>query len=178
MESLSSRINSTNLTRCNFISQKGSSISAKWFFFVPFWIAFVSDSQEQCLFLNAIQLFARCIYIQQVGPQKRFTSTAGCKILFTFTSRTGPVRASFRRKTQPWFGADGNIKGNLKRVGLKAFNSVKTGTIKAGLTLKNMAIRPFQLMRSAYNAIKSPRPIVSTMKTNLANGCVLCRCHS
>ena len=53
-------------------------------------MTFVSDSQEQCPFLSAFQLFARCIYISQVGPQKRFTFTAGGKILFIFSSGSRP----------------------------------------------------------------------------------------
>ena len=72
-----------------------------------------------------------------------------------------------RRKTQNWFGANGNFMGNLKRVGLKAWNSVKITTVKAGLTLYNMAKRPFQLMKSTYNHIKS-RTLFSTIKTKIA----------
>ena len=69
---------------------------------------------------------------------------------------------------QPWIGANANVKGNLYRLGLSAVHSLKTTTIKVGLTLKAMALRPFQLMRSAYNALKSPRRLLTNMKTKLA----------
>ena len=70
---------------------------------------------------------------------------------------------------QPWRGVNANIKGNLYRLGLSAAHSLKTTTIKVGLTLKAMALRPFQLLRSAYHALKSPRNLLTNMKTKLAN---------
>ena len=68
-------------------------LSQKKVIFLPliFYSNLYSDSREQCLFLNAFQLFARCIYISQVGPQKRFTFTAGGKILFIFSSGSRPL---------------------------------------------------------------------------------------
>ena len=65
MEIISSGINLQIYRDVIFIAKR-SSILAKWFFAV-ICMKFVSDSQEQCLFLNTLQLFARCIYIWQVG---------------------------------------------------------------------------------------------------------------
>ena len=89
METLVNGKNSTNLPRCKFFIAKESSSFCYWFF-TPICMTFVSDSQKQCLFWNAFKLFARSIYISQVGPQKLFTSTAGCNILFTFSSGSRP----------------------------------------------------------------------------------------
>ena len=79
----------------------------------------------------------------------------------------GNVYVTFCRKTQPWFGANGNFKGNLKRVGLRARNWLGTKLVKVGRTLTNMATRPFQLMRGAYNVITSPRHLVPNMKSRM-----------
>ena len=69
---------------------------------------------------------------------------------------------------QKWFGENGNFKGNSKGVSLKAYNSLKTTVIKMGLTLKAMVLRPFQIMRGAYNALRSPRSLFPNLKTKIA----------
>ena len=96
----------------------------------------VSGSQEQWLYLNAFQLFARCtcIYISQVVPQKRFTSTAGCKILFKWDQAlTGLFQSKeVRSRTRTLFVSEGVVGLSLSEEGVVGL-SLSEGVV--GLSL-------------------------------------------
>ena len=77
-----------------------------------------------------------------------------------------------------WLGANGGFKGNVKRFAATVANKAKIKIISAGLTLKNIAVRPYTLSYSAGHSIGAGirnRNLISRLKTNMRDAYV-CAC--